>query len=98
MMGAMASPATPIRITGEPSTDPAVCRFVVDRPVFAGGSFHCADAESARGSALLEALFAIPGVAQVHVEGTGVTVAKESSAPWPELGRQIGQVIRAHFA
>ena len=45
-----------IQITGEPSSDPMVCRFHVSEQIYKGNKFHCTDAEAARGSALLEAL------------------------------------------
>ncbi|HUP55939.1 MAG TPA: NifU family protein [Bdellovibrionota bacterium] len=87
-----------VRITGEPASDATVCRFTVDPPVFPGGSFHCPDAEAAQGSTLLEALFAVPGIQQVHVAGSQVTVSKSGSEPWPVVGKAIGSAIRAHFA
>src|SRR6185295_6897182 len=88
---------TEIQITGEPSTDPTVCRFHVSEPVYALGSHRCPDSEAARGSALLETLFGINGVQQVEIAGSTVTVLKSGSEPWPVLGREIGAAIRAHL-
>lgn len=83
-----------IHITGEPSIDPQVCKFIVDRPVFEGGSFNCRDKEMAQGSPLLEALFAIDGISQVMVAGNMLTIAKTVDDPWPILGQKIGATIR----
>src|SRR5690242_14969000 len=97
MMEPMAQ-SSQARITGEPSTDPMICRFRIDPPVFPGGSFHCADREAARGSSLLEALFAVPGTSQVHIAEDSISLSKLGEEPWPVLGKQIGSAIRAHFA
>lgn len=90
----MADDASKINITGEPLIDPQVCKFTVDHPVFEGGSFTCRDKESAKGSPLLEALFEIAGISQVMVNSNSLTIAKTVATPWPELGQQIGAVIR----
>ncbi len=83
-----------IKITGEPSLDPQVCRFHVDYPIFPDGSFNCRDKEMAEGSPLLEALFRIEGITQVMVAGGTLTIAKNTPQPWPAMGKQIGTVIR----
>ncbi|UCG60385.1 MAG: NifU family protein [Candidatus Zixiibacteriota bacterium] len=83
-----------IHITGEPSIDPQVCKFIVDHPIFPEGSFNCRSKQMAAGSPLLEALFAIDGISQVMVSGSTLTIAKTIPDPWPELGQQIGSIIR----
>lgn len=87
-----------INITGEPTLDPGVCRFIIDRPVFSEGTVTCRSAEMAQGSPLLEALFAIDGVAEVMVSGSVLTIAKSTLDPWPVLGRQIGAAIREQIS
>jgi len=83
-----------IKISGEPSLDPQVCKFIVDYPIFPDRSYNCRDKEMAVGSPLLEALFAIDGVRQVMVSNNILTIAKDNFDPWPVLGRQIGDAIR----
>lgn len=83
-----------IHIKAEPSIDPQVCKFIVDCPIFPDGSFNCARSDMAEGSPLLEALFAIEGIAQVMVSGNTLTIAKSVPDPWPTLGQRIGAVIR----
>ena len=83
-----------IHITGEPTLDPQVCKFIVDRLIFPDGSYNCRSSEMADGSPLLEALFGIEGIAQVMVSGNTLTIAKKSMEAWPVLGQQIGAVIR----
>lgn len=94
----MAEDNQQIHITGEPSIDPQVCKFIVDRPIFEGRSFNCRDKEMAQGSPLLEALFEIDGISQVMVAGNTLTIAKTTSDTWPQLGQRIGTVIREQFA
>jgi Fe-S cluster biogenesis protein NfuA len=83
-----------IRITAQPLLNPDVCIFTLDRAVLPSGSFNCKDAEMAKGSALLEALFATGIVREVSVTGAILTIAKSSPEPWNALGKQIGEVIR----
>ncbi len=84
--------ATEIRITAEP-VDQGRCKFLVDRAVTTGLR-RFVSSEEAAGSPLAEALFAIPGVAEVIVSGNLVTVAKESPAPWQVVGKSVGAAIR----
>jgi len=82
-----------IRITAEPQMDPNVCRFVVDRQIYAG-VVNCTGKEMAKGSPLLEALFAIDGVRDVMVSGGTVTVAQTGKYDWASLGKKIGVALR----
>lgn len=87
-----------IKITGEPTLDPNVCRFIVGRPIIESGSFSCRTKEMASGSPLLEALFEIEGICQIQVNGNVLTIAKNTDGSWPALGSLIGSAIRAQFA
>src|SRR5205807_8309312 len=88
-----------IRITAEP-IDTSRCKFVVSEPVHPGGVRRFASPDDASGSALAEAIFAIPGadVAEVIVSGNLVTVVKRGPEPWQTVGKAVGQVIRAALA
>jgi Fe-S cluster biogenesis protein NfuA len=86
-----------IQIRGEPQADANVCRFVVDREVFSGGSYVCSNANQARGSLLLEALFVIPGITQVWIKDRMVTIQKATPSDWSTIGRQVGAAIRAQL-
>jgi len=88
-----------IRISAEP-VDIGRCKFLVSEPVHAGGVRRFASPEEAKGSPLVEAIFAIPGadVAEVIVSGGLVTVAKRSPTPWQVVGKAVGQAIRAALA
>jgi len=88
-----------IRITAEP-IDNGRCKFLVSEPLHAGGVRRFASRDEALGSPLAEAIFAIPGadVVEVIVSGNLVTVVKQSPAPWPVVGKAVGQAIRAAVA
>ncbi len=86
-----------IRITGEPTMDSQVCKFIVNRDIFSDGSFNCRSAEMAAGSPLLEALFAIDGISQVMVFGATLTIAKSNDKEWSSMGGEIGGAIREQF-
>ncbi|PYO42197.1 MAG: thioredoxin [Gemmatimonadetes bacterium] len=88
-----------IRITAEP-IDNGRCKFLVSEPVHAGGVRRFASRDEAQGSPLAEAIFAIPGadVAEIIVSGNLVTVVKQSAAPWPVVGKAVGQAIRSTLA
>ena len=83
-----------IRISAEP-VDDSRCRFVVSQTLLEGGARRFGGAAEARGSALAEALFALPGVAEVLVSGHAVTVTRTGDGAWQALGRQIGAAIRS---
>jgi len=91
----MTQPTQEIGIMAEPTANPQVCRFTVDRPLHEGGSVHCQSREDAAGSPLLERLFAIDDVREILVMGPSVTVAKNSGRPWQQVGPQVGAAIRA---
>ena len=91
----MSNETQDIKITGEPTMDPMVCKFHISRPLYPEGSVDCRDDETAKGSVLLENLFGIEGICEVLVYGSTVTLAKKENTPsWPELGKQIGAAIR----
>jgi Fe-S cluster biogenesis protein NfuA len=88
-----------IRITAEP-VDNNRCKFVLNVPVLSGGVRRFSEPAEAGGSPLAEAIFAIPGLAvsELIVSGNIVTVVKQSTAPWPTVGKSIGAAIRTALA
>src|SRR2546425_10118450 len=83
-----------IRISAEP-VDIGRCKFLVSEPVNVGGVRRFASPEEAKGSPLVEAIFAIPGadVAEVIVSGSLVTGAKRSATPGQGHGKAGGQAV-----
>jgi Fe-S cluster biogenesis protein NfuA len=89
---------TDIKITGEFTPDPNVCRFVADRPVVKDWTLIFKSRDESMGSPLVDRLFDIPGVVLVRVSGSTVTVTKDVPTPWPEMGKAIGQAIRTSLS
>jgi NFU1 iron-sulfur cluster scaffold homolog, mitochondrial len=86
-----------ISIVGEPTLNPAICKFTVDRPVFPGGSAFFPNREAAKLSPLALRIFEIPEVDNVLLAEDQVTVGKSGIDPWPIIGKQVGAKIRAHL-
>lgn len=86
-----------IAITGEPTVNPATCKFTVDRPVYPGGSAYFGNRESADLSPLAGRIFEIPEVENVLIAENQITVTKTGIDPWPVIGKQIGAKIREHI-
>lgn len=88
----------PISIRAETSlADPDTCKFIVSRTLHPGGSFFFGNKERAAGSPLAERLFAIPGVVNVLIAESVVTICKESIASWSGLKAAIGMAIRTQL-
>ncbi|HEY6808678.1 MAG TPA: NifU family protein [Gemmatimonadales bacterium] len=88
-----------ITITAEP-IDTGRCKFICSEPVLAGALRRFRTAAEAAGSPLAAGIFAISGagVTEVVVSGNIVTVGKQSPAPWPAVGKAVGQAIRSALA
>ena len=88
----------PISIRAETSlADPGTCKFTVSRSLHPGGPFFFGNKERAAGSPLGERLFALPGVANVLIAESVVTIGKEPSASWSGLKAAIGTAIRTQL-
>ena len=88
----------PIGIRAETSlADPDTCKFTVSRDLHPGGPFFFGNKERAAGSPLVERLFALPGVANVLIAESVVTIGKEPSTSWSGLKSAIGTAIRTQL-
>tara|TARA_Y100000588_G_scaffold377274_1_gene456160 strand:- start:952 stop:1671 length:720 start_codon:yes stop_codon:yes gene_type:complete len=86
-----------VRIRGEPTANPKVCRFVIGKVIYDGPLCVFNNAEEASGSPLAEKLFAIKSIVSLRISGDVVTVTKDGEVPWPDLGKEIGGAIRSHI-
>ncbi len=86
-----------IAIIGEPTSNPAVCKFTVDRPVYPGGSAYFANRQAAALSPLAVRVFEVPVVQNVLIAENQITVTKSGFDPWPTIGKLIGAKIREHI-
>jgi Fe-S cluster biogenesis protein NfuA len=86
-----------ISIVGEPTINPATCKFTVDRPVYPDGSAYFGNREAANYSPLAKKIFEIPEVENVLIAENQITVTKAGFDPWPVIGKRIGAKIREHI-
>lgn len=70
-----------------------VCRFTVDRPVHSGAAAFNS-AEEAKDNGLAAALFSVPGISRVELDGYTVSVTQSGAEDWRQLGKRIGSAIR----
>lgn len=87
-------PAPAIRIRAEPR-DNSTCRFVVDRPVFPGGSVYFDSPAEAIRSPMAREILGIPGVSGVLIQENLITVTAETEGNWMPIGREVGKRIRS---
>jgi len=88
-----------LRIRGEFTPDPSICRFIVSRPVFEDDwTFHFRSPADAPGSALIAALFAVEGVSDVKIHQDTFTIAKNSPEAWPKLAGRLIPVLKQELA
>jgi len=86
-----------IAIVGEPTINPATCKFTVDRSVYPEGSAYFGNREAAKYSPLAQKVFEIPEVENVLLADTQITVTKSGFEPWPVIGKRVGAKIREHI-
>jgi Fe-S cluster biogenesis protein NfuA len=94
----MSQPTRDIAITAQPTANPRVCTFGVDRPLHQDRAVRCRSAEEAAGSPLLEALLEIEDVREVVVMGHSLSIARDGDRSWRVLGAEIGAAIRGALA
>jgi len=88
---------TEIAIIGEPTMNPATCKFNVDRPVYPGGAAYFKNREAAVHSLLAQRIFEISEVETILIAENQITVTKSGTDPWPAIGKRIGAKIREHM-
>ena len=84
-----------IRIRGEFTPDPNVCRFVVSHEVFDDDwTFQFHSPVDAPGSRLIAALFEVEGVGSIKIHRDTFTITKNSNDAWPKLAAKLIPVLR----
>ena len=86
-----------IAIIGEPTGNPATCKFTVDRSVYPGGSAYFGWREAAQLSPLALKIFELKEVESVLIAENQITVTKSGFDPWQSIGKQVGAKIREHI-
>lgn len=96
----MSTTQTPeLRIRGEFTPDPNICRFIVSRSVFEDDwTFQFRSPADAPGSPLIAALFDVEGVSDVKIHQDTFTITKNTPEAWPKLAGRLIPVLKSQLA
>ena len=78
----------------QPTPNPNAAKFVLDRAVVEQPTSFF-NAGAAKGHALAEQLFSIPGVSSLLLLGDFITVNKTPEARWDEISPRVKAVLAA---
>ena len=88
-----------MRIRGEFTPDPSVCRFITSSILFEDDwTFQFSSPEDAPGSPLIAALFAVEGVSEIKIHQDTFTVVKNTPDPWPKFAGRLIPIMREHLS
>ncbi len=83
----------PVSIYAESTPNPAVMKFVANKPL-ANGTFEFKNIDEAIHSPLAQALFNLPFVKEVFISANYVSVMKYNVSEWQEISMEIREFIR----
>ncbi len=88
-----------IHIESEPTGDADVVRLVTNLTLVTGGEpeVYASVEEGEEGSPLAQALFAVPGLAALRVEGSDLLVRRAPGVEWHNLIEDISDALREFF-
>ncbi len=84
-------------IQTESTPNPRTLKFLPGRDVLGKGGREFAGAETAAGSPLAQALFAVDGVERVYLGSDFLTITKADLVEWPHLKPHLLAAIMDHF-
>ena len=88
-----------VKIRGQPTISPQVCKFLIDRPIIKMGDAAYFRKGMEGKSRLPKSLFKLGYLTKVGIEGdTLVLTSDMKDISWPERGKEIGKVIRDFLA
>lgn len=87
-----------IKIMAEPQKEADKCKFILEKPFAEGGFFEFLSPERARGSTLAEEIFKVENVSSINMTSSTILVTKKGNSDWREIGKNVGQAIRAALA
>jgi NFU1 iron-sulfur cluster scaffold homolog, mitochondrial len=96
----MSSPVMPedVKIRGEFTPDPNLCRFVINRTLLESGwTLVFRSAEEAAGSPLIEAIFRDGAISVVSVQDSAITLTKNSPDHWPRVAQRLLPLMKEHL-
>ncbi|EDM45660.1 thioredoxin-related protein [unidentified eubacterium SCB49] len=86
----------PVTIYGETTPNPAVLKFVANKPLVTG-TFDFKNIDDAKHAPLATALFNFPFVKEVFMSNNYISVMKYDIAEWDEISMQLREFIRSYI-
>jgi len=87
----------PVTVYAESTPNPAVLKFVANKPL-ATGNFEFKSIDDTAHAPLAQALFGFPFVKEVFISANYVSVAKYNLAEWQEISMELREFIRSYIA
>jgi len=86
-----------IQIESEPTDDPAIMRLATNLPLSNEREVYESPERGEEGSALAQAMFAVPGLAALTIDGTEMLVRCAPDVEWHNLIEDIRDALRDFF-
>ena len=88
-----------IKIRGQPTMSPQVCKFIIDRPIIKMGDVAYFRKGKEGKSRLPNKLFELGYITKIGIEGDTIVLTSDmKDISWTERGKVIGKVIRDFLA
>lgn len=71
------------------------CRFELDKPL-SDGAWWFGDAAMAKASTLATAVFGVETVSGVKINGSVLSVTRDTTDDWPAVTRQVAAILKDH--
>ena len=85
----MSNATEELKIRGEFTPDPNVCRFSLNRPLLEDYTLTFQSAAEGKASPLVDAVFAVEGITRLQISNSTLTLTKDSPDAWPKLAREL---------
>jgi scaffold Nfu/NifU family protein len=86
-----------IQIEPESTNDPGEMRLVTNLTLSEAREVYRTPADGEEGSALAQALFLVPGLAELTIEGPVLTIRAEPDTEWHDLIEDISAALKDFF-
>lgn len=90
------SKKVPVTVYGETTPNPAVLKFVANKPLV-NGTYEFKNIDDAAEAPLAKALFMFPFVKEVFMSANYVSVMKFDMATWEDISMELREFIRSHI-
>ncbi len=88
-----------IEIKAEPTDDPETIRLITNLDLTAGGppEVYSSPEEGDSGSPVAQAIFTVPGVAWLRLEGRGASIRRAPDVEWHALIQDVSDALKDFF-